>query len=456
MIKVDVQVLNLPFASLKDSVIAPLNFPGMIHLVAFQNGGHDNNYPDFIPPAPRWGSTDDFADLVSAVHAKGGLAVPYTNISWWDNNGPMLTNLPDGVTLANLIVKDAHGLPDFETYGAHSGFVVDPNTDLFKDKVAEQFDALRDVGMDGIFEDQWGARDAPYDFNAASPNPSTGYFSGALAHFSDHAADHLFTEVGADVLARDAVGFMGTNYLWDMLGYRTTAAYTSYYPMAGMLLRDKVLLYQHDLASQTWTKNMDVLRWNLAQGYNLSNAVFDDTIPGLNVDNPWLNLVGVFQKYALANYADELVSGFDHLGDNVTRTSFSTYTVTANWDADQSYTVDGATLPPGGVITEADDGSVVAGVFTAYNQQPLSDGDHYLLIARSPDDVRVFQPVGGDTPIRLSSNWTATAVEAYRYDGSLIGSVDATISDHEVQFEYQSEVNGEPVGYYRVARYAAS
>jgi hypothetical protein len=101
------------------------------------------------------------------------------------------------------------------------------------------------------------------------------------------------TETGVDVLADKGIGFLGSNYLWDMLGYRgATAGVTTYYPMATMMLRDKTLFYQHNLASETWTKNKDMLRWNLSLGYGLSNDFFDKEKPGLNMDNPWLNLIG--------------------------------------------------------------------------------------------------------------------------------------------------------------------
>ncbi len=451
MIKLDLAALGQPFADLKQSVIDRLNFPGIVHFVAFQNGGHDNNYPDFIPPAPRWGSTEDFANLVAAVHRQGGLAVPYTNFSWWDNNGPAITTLPDGLTLADVIVSDAHGLPAFESYGSRSGFVVDPNNAFFRQKVAEQHDLLLDsVGMDGIFEDQWGARSAPYDFNPAAEDPDTAYFAGVLAHFRDQAASNLLVEQGVDALARAATAFMGTNYLWDLLGYRTTAAYTSYYPLAGMLLRDKVLLYQHNLAAQTWTNGKDMLRWNLAQGYSLSNSVFDERIPGLNVDNPWLNLVGVFQKYALAHYADERITRYDDLGGGVTRTEFETYSVSANWHDEQAYTLDDMTLPPGGVVTRANDGAVVAGVFTRYGGHDLSAGEHYLVGTRAEDEIRIFQPVGAETTLHIRIPWTSVTVAAYRYDGTQIASVEATLAGDEVLFAYRGVVNGEAVGYYRI------
>ncbi len=456
MYKLDVQVLHQPFSDLISNVATKMNFPGIVEPVAFQVNGHDRNYPDMLPPATRWGTTEDFAALVQAIHDQGGLVVPYTNLSWWDVKGPTLLNLPDGVTLNDIMVEDAHGLPDFETYSAHSGVVVDLNNAFVEARIAQEHAALiNDVGVDGIFEDQWGNRAAPYDFNAAAANPATGYFEGVLKHFDVQKDSRILTEVGVDVLAKDAVGFMGTNYLWDMLGYRgATAPFTTYYPMAGMLLRDKVLLYQHNLAAETWTNNKDMLRWNLAMGYNLSNAFLDSTTSGLNMDNPWLNLVGVFQKYVLANYADEPIEHYEEFGSGLIETNFETYQVISNIDASSAQGLDmikNVKLAPGGVAALADDGSVTAGIFTSYNGADLTPGDHYLVEVRSEDGIKVFQPVGDDTPIQIMvTNADKSVVQAYGYDGHLIGTVEATATLDGVGFEYKAMIDGQAVGYYNI------
>lgn len=459
MYKLDVQVLKKTFAELKAEVIDKLTFPGIIHFVAFQLAGHDKNYPLFIPPAPKWGTNEDFADLVSYLHDEGSVAVPYTNFSWWDNDGPILLKMADGVKLNDVInVKDSHGLPGFESYGPNSGFVMNLHNAFVRGIITEQHTLLTEtIGMDGIFEDQFGNRSAPYDFNPAGLDgfdPSTSYFEGVLQHYRDHADSNLFVEVGVDVLAENGIGFMGTNYLWDMLGYRSaTADVTTYYPMAGMLLRDKVLLYQHNLAAETWTNGKDMLRWNLAQGYNLSNAFLDLNVGGLNMNNPWLKLVGAFQSYALANYADELVTGYDTLTESVTRTTFGSYTVLANWDAEQPYEGDGYTLAAGGVVTQANDGSVTAGVFTAYNGIALKgNDDHYLIETRSPESIRILQPIGEDTDLSIRANpdWSAVTVTAYAYDGTELGTVDATLEGDLITFKYTNRLDRKPVGYYEI------
>lgn len=458
MYKLDVQALKLTFRQLEEQVIAKMNVPGMVHPVAFQRGGHDHNYPDFIPPDSKWGSTDDFAHLVATIHEQGALAVPYTNFSWWNMNSPTLGNLPKDPPITQYVgIKDAHGLPNFESFGPNNGFVMNMWNPFVKAKVSEQHETLlNSIGMDGIFEDQWGARAAPYDFNAAGLNefnPATSYFEGVLDHYREHAGSRLFTEEGVDVLAENGVGFMGTNYLWDILNYRSaTADVTTYYPMAGMLLRDKVLLYQHDLAAETWTNSKEMLRWNLTQGYQLSNAFLDGQTHGLNMNNPWLNAVGVFQKYALSRYADELVTQFAHVDTDVTQTTFPTYTVYANWNANQSHVIGKNTLAPAGVMTVANDGSVTAGVFTSYNQQALSDGDHYIVEVRSTDGIKLFQPLGADTPIQIDAqNFTIrVTVTAHRYDGTSIGAVEHSDADGNITFTYRSSLGGQQAGYYEI------
>ncbi len=141
------------------------------------------------------------------------------------------------------------------------------------------------------------------------------------------------------------------------------------------------------------------------------------------------------------------------LGNGVKRTRFDTYTVYSNWDENSPYSGGGDTLPPGGVITQANDGSVTAGVFTAYNGQALSDGDHYLIEVRSPDAIQVFQPIGADTPlsIQVDPAWASTIVTAYHYDGTPISAaVDGTLANGQVTFTYASALSGETVGSYRL------
>lgn len=449
--KLDFNRFQKPFTVLKTEVIDAIKVPGLIHPVAFQPLGHDHHYPDFLPPNPAYGSTEDLADFVKYAQTRGNLVVPYTNFSWWNLDSPTLQQLIARAELPAVTVQLASGHLLAETY-ASEGYVVNFHHDFVRQRIAEEQKALiNKVGFDGIFEDQLGARNTPYDFNPAglkAYDPATSYVAGVLRHASALKKNNIMTECGFDVLAKDLTGFCGTNYLWDQLGYRLeTAPYTGYYPMIGMLCRDKVLLYQHNLAIETWTDDLNMFRWNLAYGYNFSGDLLDPK-------NPWLTLAGLFQKYVLARYADELVTGFELLPENVTCTTFESFKTYANWDPLNSFNHAGHVVVPGGALVLADDGSVTAGVFANYNGQFLSDGDHYLIEVRSEEEIKVFQPLGNDTLLKIKKNpsWPGVKIIAYDFNGQPVTEVEATVLDVMVSFEYSRQYRGQEIAYYSLTK----
>ncbi len=454
--KLDVELIAQPFEKLKRTVIDTIDVPGMVHPVAFQPGGHDVNYPDFLPPVEHLGTLDKFADLVEYARQKGNLVVPYTNMSWWDSDGPTLSNLPTGLRAEDVAVLSRNRTKNMESYGAdRDGFVMNLHNSFVKDRIkAEHARLIEELNVDGVFEDQWGARSAPYDFNPAGLekyDPSTSYFQGVLDHVRTHASNNLMTEVGVDMLAEHEVAFMGTNFLWDKLGYRTaTAPHSHYYPMAGMLLRDKVMLYQHDLAQETWTNDQDTFRWNLAMGYNLSHAFYFNG--SLYTSNPWIDLAGVFQRYVLSNYADQLVESYEKVGNGIYKTRYADYTVYSNWGDTDTFSIGGHVVPAGGAVVVSDDGTVIGGSYRSYNNRALSHGEHYIVELRREDSIRIYQPVGADTPlaVRKGSDWAGAEVNAYTYGGSLIGTVYAASDGDLVIFDCLSTVESQKVGYYEL------
>jgi len=437
---------------LRSKWLDALEHTGIIHLVGFQEGGHDENYPDFIPPAAKWGGDEAFREFVAYARQKGHFVVPYTNFSWWGASSPTLQNLPLGVQLANILVNNENGTVLKEEYGPHIGYVVNPNHPFVRDRIAEEHrELIEEAGFDGVFEDQWGARNAPYVFNkelADGTDPSNAYFEGVRQYFQA-LRHHMFVEAGVDILADASTGFLGTNYLWDILGYRTkTDQYTDYYPMAGMLLRDKVLLYQHNLAFETMTNSKAMLRWNLAQGYQLSMDLLNGT------ENPWIDVAGVFQKQVLAHYASELVDAFDPLDESATRTVIGDYTITANWNDEQGYALGEFTLAPGGVESVNRSGTVRGGVYTRYNGRELDPGDHYLVEVREKDRIRVYQPMGSDTTItiRKGDQWSHAKIAAYQHNGNLIAELPVIEEGEFVTFDYIGIIYDQKVGYVQIER----
>ena len=90
------------------------------------------------------------------------------------------------------------------------------------------------------------------------------------------------------------------------------------------------------------------------------------------MNSPWLDLVAVFQKHVFSRYAGERITGYTSLRPKVTQTSFESFTAITNWDDSGSYATAGYVLPPQGAMTKKNDGTLVAGVFTSYNNVPLS------------------------------------------------------------------------------------
>ncbi|MCR8659595.1 discoidin domain-containing protein [Paenibacillus endoradicis] len=447
--KTDISAIKgASWSNLSSTLIDKMNYNGMIHLVGFQKGGHDENYPDFIPPDPQWGGDAAFQKFVKDSKAKGNIVVPYTNMSWWGITSPTLNQLPTGTTLANIIVQKENGTIMQEDYGAHSGFVVNTGHPFFQQRVAEEHQKLIEFGgFDGIFEDQWGIRNSPYVFNEEIPkgtDPSTAYFQGVRNYFNS-LTHNVYIEDGTDVLADDSVGFMGSTYLWDILGYRkNTASYTEYYPLSGMLMRDKVMFYHHNLAGETMTDNQDMLRWNLAMGYNLSTDFYN------GVTSPWVDAIGVFQKYVLARYVDQLVVNFEQRTQTVTITDFGTHKVTSNWDSKETYSMDGdTTLSNGGFDVTADDGRVRAGNYSRYNGFDLDAGDHNLVEVRETDTIRIYQPIGSDTTLKIKKGdkWDHTVVTAYKPDGTKIVDLPVEEVDEYVLFDYIALIKEQKVGY---------
>ena len=438
------------WASLADE-LERVHHAGVIHLVAFQEGGHDENYPDFLPPDPRWGSYDQFKQFINRAQEAGHLVVPYTNFSWWGKQAETVNTLPGDLTLQDIVVKRENGQMLQENYGPHSGYVVNPHHPFVQERIAEEHRKFVDeAGVDGIFEDQWGIRDTPFMFNEEVPehaDPSNAYIEAMKNYFSTIEHPH-YVEDGFDILIPDAVGFMGSTLLWDQLGYRgATSSFTQYYPMMGMFARDQVMQFQHDLAPETMTHSREMLRWNLAMGYHLSV----DLAQGIT--NPWIDVAGVFQREVLSKYTDQLVESFERFDQMKSVTRFETFEVTANWNDDEPLVLDEQfTLAAAGIQVVADDAHVRAGVYTRYNGYDLDFNDHYIVEVREKDEIRVYQPLGTDTTVAIEKGGFGPHLRAFahRYGGTEIAELPIREEGGFVFFDYIRNIEGETTGYVRL------
>jgi hypothetical protein len=455
--KADTGQLGAPFSAYA-GILARVPAPGILHPVAFQPGGHDEKYPDFLPPAAAWGTTADMAAMFRQAQAHGFLVMPYTNPTWWDDESPTLRTLPPPLTIKDVAVLGQDGMSQYEYYGAHGGYVMSPYPAFVRDRLDRLVDQMTtEVSSDLLFEDQIGARPWLFDHNASSPLP-LAYMDGWLAHTRAYSHTLLMTELAFDRLAETEVGFHGSVLLPEVTGYTTDwwgAGTWRPYPLATALARDKTLFYQHDLAPETFTTKKDILRWNLAMGYMLSYDLVQSTYGG-GLDSEWLGVVSAFQKWVLAAYADQKVTDYTSVTATlITQTDFETCRVYANWSPSRGYMIGTYAIPIDGALVTCNDGAVVAGVFKGYNGAELSAGDHYLIETRGDWGTIVRQPMGADTDLTLAllPEWgTRGPAIALALDAAdqVVGTVPVTISPAGLTFRYRKNLAGKDVAAYRL------
>ena len=346
--------------------LAQLPSPALVHPVGFEAGGHDESYPDFLPPDMRWGTTDEFRAAVAKAHARGQLVMPYLNVSWWDDQSPTLKDLVPPLTVDDVAMLDGTRKPVQESYGPHNGYIVSPYSSVVRARVTREFDEWKTgVPVDCLFFDQIGARVWRRDFNPAEPTP-LAYDDGWLALMAPYANRCLMVEDGWDRLAASFSGFHGGALLmqreFKLPDHDWGVGNWEPYPLALWLFHDKVLFYQHDLYPGTMTTDAEVLTWNEAFGFMLS---YDWRDEDKTLESEWLGTVGRIQQQLGPYYAGKPLTAFRELAPNVTETDFGDYSVIANWSQTAPFDIDGRRVAPLGFMSRTRDGRVLAGTFGA-------------------------------------------------------------------------------------------
>ncbi|MDZ7292490.1 MAG: T9SS type A sorting domain-containing protein [candidate division KSB1 bacterium] len=436
-----------------DSLLSQQPTPAIFHPVAFQPGGFDNNYPDFLPPNSAFGTTAELRDLFVKAQKLGLLVMPYTNPTWWDDESPTLRNLPPPLTINDIAVIDANGRPVYEYYGRNGGYVVSPCHPFVVQRIDKMVQEMTtDHPSDFLFEDQIGARPVLYDFNKACPSP-LGYIQGWLEHTRKHSTKQLATELGFDRLLETETAFHGSVLLPERLGYTAQWWGTGnwrYYPFTSLLSHDKALFYQHDLAPETMTTNKATLSWNLAFGYMLSYDLFTG-----HFNAPaWREVVATFQAHVASRYAGEKMIDYFILQEGVAQSNFESVNVIAN-GTPNSYVTGAHTIPSQGTLVTSKDGSLTAGIFTNYNNKPLSSGDHYLIIEKSAkmDSILVWQPLGNDTPLSIErpAIWPdPLRIHVYAVARDTAIEVAKSVTAARISFDWKNNVAGANIIYYKL------
>lgn len=438
-------------------------YAGLLHPVAWQVGGHDENYPDLLPPDPRWGATEDMAAMLRLARSRGFLVMPYSNPTWWDDASPTVLDRPPGVTVADLAVVLPDGRPYRKCYEQHCGYVTDPWSPFVITRTAQLVDQLGALGPDFQFWDQVGAREWEYDFNRFSPEP-LAYMAGWQRLAEKHRGALLMTEMGYGELGSSMLGFHGSVLLLERKGDLPEGWREGWWrpiPWASALFGDKALLYQHDLAPETLTNDTATLTWNLAMGYMLS---YNLAAENGGLDGEWLAAVGALQRYVVARYAGLPAGGHEALAgvglEKMTRTFFGQCVVTANRNAQQPLALRANVLAASGAEVHCPASGaapeVTGGVYTAFRGQPLAPGDHVIIEERFAAVMTVRHPLGPDTrivcayPARGDSRRSYRA-EAIGFDGRRIAYIPVDSTGSGLSFFYRDQIAGEAVEHYRLS-----
>jgi hypothetical protein len=132
--------------------------------------------------------------------------------------------------------------------------------------------------------------------------------------------------------------------------------------------------------------------------------------------------------------------------------------VLANWNEEAGLVTGPYTLPPLGFIGKHKDDRLVFGLFTDYNNFPLTGGDHFLIEERTSDTIIIRQPLGESTglTVTLPQGWTKTdmiTIQAHTKKGQIIDPIPLAVTDNWIRFIYKMERAGQPISYYEIRRH---
>ncbi len=457
LIKLDVSKINLEFSSYPFNIYSHLPVPSLLHYVSFQRGGFDENNPDWLPPAPQWGSTEDFVATIETAQELGHLVMPYTNVTWWDEESETLRYLPVEWELDDLVVTGINNQQIYETYIDKGGYVMNPFSPFVKNRIEEFFHEFTElVPSDMIFEDQIGARAWLFDINKYSPTLNS-YIQGWLDHCQEYQHHILGTEMGFDKLAKYLYGFFGSGLLFQENGLHRTIFGNlnySFYPMAPMILRDKTMLYQHDLAHDTLTNDNVRFAWNVAYGY-----LFNQEVQGWDdAQNWWIHVVSEFQKYVTSHYADKRLLSYDVIDRNITLSDFGEWKAVVNWNVNHTFEYDGHVISSSGVYIFNEDKSITAGNYSSYNGFELQHGWQSFIEIKHADHIQLFHPWGDrtDVAIKMLDHWDNNeeiAVTMYDMQDRPLETIRPVVENRMIKWRMDEKYTRSGIKYYIIKKY---
>lgn len=310
------------------------------------------------------------------------------------------------------------------------------------------------VPCDLLFEDQIGARPWLDDYSTWSQS-KVAFVSNWIKHtqLAANSGLHVMTEQGFDLLAGSETGFSGSilrspqpDQFWGPNTYYSI-------PFAPAMGRASTLFYQHDLATDTFAHDLEVVTFDLAHGYqltaNLGTALHNKTVAA------WLRVVSGLQYLVLSEVLDDPLIGFDVLEQagglpKLVNSSFQDHFVVSNRGLSVA-SIAGLSIAPHGFYLSAQAGNIVAAsladgsgnCFVWITRQNSTSVDMWLLSGPVPT-VRsvVVPPAWGTANVTLS---------AYNIDNELLDAVPFSRSGMQVTYTWNRNIKGQLADYFSLA-----
>jgi len=404
----------------KTLFLSHLPVPSLVHFADYLKGGFDKEYPDHLPPNPRFGTPQEFATFLREARRMGHPVMPYTNPTWWcdDPKGPTFQREGDGPLLRTL-----EGSLFRERYASNEGYTIcfwHPAVQEANRRTRRQF--TQEFPVDVLFQDQCGARGWLYDMNPASPTPYA-YTEGLLSMVAeDSARVPLSTESGWDWVAEyvSQVSGMGwslvpTEFAPDwvvLLREQVSTRLWEIFPLAQFLAHHKAAMTLHNLGQSV--TNREVLAWVLGLGFALIARV---SAPSLAQDAPreWLRWLSRLQQSVCARYIGERLRAFRHErtgeGDGLLWADYGRVQVVANLNPHSHPVQVGServTLAPFGFHASGE-GMVAANLHQVAGREFPREGVSFVLETAKGRDLWVYARAGEELAIPLPRASTGRA-----------------------------------------------
>ena len=381
--------------STSENVLTIAFDPGGSETFEFSLDGDQYN-PDVFPVDPLVGTDEDFRIILEAAHDAGHFNMPYLNVTIWDDESETVQSL----AIEDFASMQLPGEPAYECYSGHCLYAVCP----YAPAVIERLQHLMEqeikvkIPADIVWEDQMSRY--TLDWNKHMPDPAHTA-QGWLEHARRYKHLNLMAEHTHDRMVENHVGIKVNLLLYEStaedLGYKAWGTGTwEYFPIVPIMARDKVFFYT---GPHPPVDNKQQLTWAMAMGQMLSYQ-----LRGSTYNTTWHKTTQAFQQFVVARYANERMLEYARVSEDVTRSSFENYEILTNWSKVQTLAVNDHTITTEGFIVTNNAENLTAGIFTRYNGQNLSSGDHYIIKSCFSDSIVIRHPQGSDTPIKMALN----------------------------------------------------